>query len=262
MDTLVAIGTSASYFYSMYAVIGNIIAQKSNSGQFFETSIFLIFFILVGKYLEHYAKGQTTNSVKALYDLTPDTAELVTVDEDMNVLTNQTIAMDLVQMGDLLKVNAGARISCDGVIISGQSYIDESMITGESIPVFKKVGHNVIGGTVNQSGSILVKVLKIGSETTLARIIALMQDAQSSRAPIQEIADKISRIFVPGVLLVALLTFIVWAVIILLGFVVMPEGKTWLSFSIEHAVAVLVIACPCALGLATPTAVMVGSGGS
>jgi Cu+-exporting ATPase len=157
-------------------------------------------------------------------------------------------------------VNAGAGIPCDGMIIDGHTYCDESMLTGESNPVYKIIGNSVIGGTINQTGSILIKVMKTGSDTTLARIINLVQDAQASRAPIQEFADKISSVFVPGVLFLALLTFGTWILIANMGWIELPRNKTYMAIAIEHAVDVLVIACPCALGLATPTAVMVGTG--
>jgi Cu+-exporting ATPase len=263
MDTLVAIGTLAAYLFSIYSMIENFLLGKKESDQFFETVIFLIFFILIGKYLEHCAKGKTTNAVKELYDLTPDTAELVTLDSFQCILTQKKIPLELVQMGDFLKVSAGSKIPCDGVVLQGSTYVDESMITGESLPVHKDRGSRIIGGTVNLNGPLIMKVLAVGSESTLTRIINLMQDAQSNRAPIQEIADKVSKVFVPTVILISCITFIVWIAIFSIGIVspsYLPRGKSILNFAVEHAVAVLVIACPCALGLATPTAIMVGSG--
>jgi Cu+-exporting ATPase len=265
MDTLIVLGTTVSYAYSVYSVVLNIVQGNHSETQFFEVSIFLIFFVLLGKYLESFAKGKTSNAIHHLYDLQPDTATLVKMENpsSMKIIAEKTIELDLVQVGDILKVTPGSRIPCDGLILDGQSYVDESMLTGESNPVYKVVGSSVIGGTVNQTGAVLIKVVKIGSETTLARIISLVQDAQASRAPIQEYADKISAVFVPSVLLLSLLTFCLWTAVFYFGWVTptsLPHGKTALSFSIEKAVAVLVIACPCALGLATPTAVMVGSG--
>jgi Cu+-exporting ATPase len=265
MDTLIVLGTTVSYAYSIYSVALNITLGNHAETQFFEVSVFLIFFVLLGKYLESFAKGKTSNAIHHLYGLQPDTATLIQMENpsSMRIIAEKTIDLELVQVGDILKVTPGSRIPCDGLVLDGQSYIDESMLTGESNPVFKVVGSSVIGGTVNQTGAILIKVVKIGSETTLARIIGLVQDAQASRAPIQEYADKISAIFVPSVLLLSLLTVCLWTGVFYFGWVSpssLPAGKTVLSFSIEKAVAVLVIACPCALGLATPTAVMVGSG--
>lgn len=265
MDTLIALGTSVSYIYSVYCVSLNVIKHRHVETQFFEVSIFLIFFVLFGKYLESFAKGKTSDAIQKLYTLTPDTATLVILQDSksMIIVSETIIGLELVQVGDVLKVNPGGRIPCDGVILDGHSYVDESMLTGESNPVYKLVGNTVIGGTVNQTGSILIRITKTGSDTTLARIIALVQEAQGSRAPIQEYADRISSVFVPFVLLFGLLTLITWLVILSAGWIPessLPKGKTILAFSIEHAVAVLVIACPCALGLATPTAVMVGSG--
>lgn len=183
----------------------------------------------------------------------------------------EDISIDLLQVGDLVQVNLGGnncilvlnivgRFPCDGIVFSGSSYVDESMLTGESIPVHKSKGSAVIGGTISQSGSLIVKVGKVGSDTTLARIINLVQDAQTSKAPIQEFADQISAVFVPVILILSLLTFLIWGLLFETGTLPTPIGKQYFSISLERAIAVLVIACPCALGLATPTAVMVASG--
>lgn len=264
MDTLVALGTTAAYVYSVYALISNALVGQNATHQFIETSIFLIFFILLGKYLESFAKGKTSAAIKALQKLTPDTAILVKMDaQSLRVLSESEIDLNLVQLGDVLQVKPGGRIPCDGIVIQGDSYVDESMLTGESNPVHKKNGSQAIGGTVNQTGPLLLKVTQTGRDTVLARIIQLVEDAQTSKAPIQDVADRISARFVPTVLVIALLTFITWLILWALNVIpleMVPAGKTFFSLALEHAVAVLVIACPCALGLATPTAVMVGSG--
>jgi P-type Cu+ transporter len=179
------------------------------------------------------------------------------------VLEEKEISIDLLQVGDLVKVNRGGRFPCDGLVFEGSSYVDESMLTGEANPVYKTKASVVYGGTVSQSASMIVKVVKTGGDTTISRIVALVQEAQASRAPIQEYADKISSIFVPVVLVIAVITFLVWILLFSFGLVSpssIPKLSTPMLFSIEHAISVLVIACPCALGLATPTAVMVSSG--
>ena len=179
------------------------------------------------------------------------------------ILEEKEISIDLLQIGDLVKVNRGGRFPCDGLVFEGSSYVDESMLTGESNPVYKTKASVVYGGTVSQSGSLIVKVVKTGGDTTIARIVKLVQEAQASRAPIQEYADRISSIFVPVVLAIAAVTFLVWILLLKFGAVSpssIPKLSTPMLFSIEHAISVLVIACPCALGLATPTAVMVSSG--
>ncbi|KAI8899351.1 E1-E2 ATPase-domain-containing protein [Globomyces pollinis-pini] len=265
MDVLVALGTSVAYVFSVYSVLLNVSFKSKIAIQFFETPVFLIFFILFGKYLESLAKGKTSGAIQELLSLTPDTAILAELDpeERTKTISETVISLDLVQVGDSLKVLPGARIPSDAIVILGQSYVDESMLTGEANPVFKIIGNSVFGGTINQSGVLYIKVIKTGSDTAISRIITLVQDAQASKAPIQEYADKISNIFVPVVLVLALLTHLVWLAIIYSGLVpeeTLPFGKSAFLFAIEHAISVLVIACPCALGLATPTAVMVGSG--
>ncbi|KAJ3306742.1 serine/threonine protein kinase Ran1 [Kappamyces sp. JEL0829] len=262
MDVLVVLGTTVAYGFSIYSLGRNVASQRVISPQFFETSVFLIFFILMGKYLECYAKGQTSSAIEQLFSLTPDTATLVTMkDADPpTVEAEREIPVELLQVGDLVKVNRGGRFPCDGVVFEGVSYVDESMLTGESSPVYKTAGNKVYGGTISQTGTIVLKVVKIGAETTLARIIRLVQDAQASRAPIQEFADRISSVFVPVVLALALATLVVWLILLARDASGLPPLQTPLLFSVEHAIAVLVIACPCALGLATPTAVMVASG--
>ncbi|KAJ3272154.1 serine/threonine protein kinase Ran1 [Terramyces sp. JEL0728] len=260
-----ALGTTVSYLFSIYSLLLNISYGKHLVQQFFETSIFLIFFILVGKSLEVFAKGKTTDAIRHLLTLTPDTAMLVAISEEdpYFIISEQIIEISLVQVGDILKVLPGGKIPTDGLVFNGSSYVDESMLTGESLPIYKSKGSLVFAGTVNQSNVMFIKVAKTGSETTLARIINLVQEAQSARAPIQVYADKISAVFVPAVLGIAALTWLGWMSAFEFGFIaktLLPVGRSVLLFATEHAISVLVIACPCALGLATPTAVMVGSG--
>ncbi|MCX6695047.1 MAG: heavy metal translocating P-type ATPase, partial [Candidatus Altiarchaeota archaeon] len=239
MDTLVAVGTSAAYFYSVYVMLTNPMAD-----QYFETAAVLITFVLLGKYLEAKAKGKTSEAIRKLMDLSPKTATVIRDGKEV------VVPVESVQVGDVIIVKPGERIPVDGVIISGASSVDESMITGESIPVEKTVGSSVIGSTLNKHGSFQFKATKVGADTTLANIIRLVEDAQGSRAPIQRFADVISSYFVPAVILIALLSFGVWYLLL---------GKT-LAFALIIGVSVLVISCPCALGLATPTAIMVGIG--
>ncbi|KAJ3218246.1 ATPase Cu transporting protein 7B [Dinochytrium kinnereticum] len=267
MDVLIALGTSAAYFYSVYSIIDSVIQRKMGDHQYFETSVLLIFFVLLGKYMECFAKGKTGEAVTKLMGLAPDTAILVTVSEaegddhhHAKVIDERDILIGLVQVGDILKVNPGARFPCDGIIYDGSTYADESMLTGEPLPLTKNKGDSVTGGTVNTVSPVLIKALRVGSETALARIVNLVEDAQSSRAPIQALADSISRMFVPTVVLISIGTFLVWSSIPNLPKDWLQEGESQAVFAMKFAVSVLVIACPCALGLATPTAVMVGTG--
>lgn len=239
MDTLIAVGTSAAYFYSVAVMLFNPMGE-----QYFEVSAVLITLVLLGKYLEARAKGKTSEAIRKLMDLKPKTATVVRNEREV------IIPVDEVQVDDIVIVKPGEKIPVDGVIISGNSSVDESMITGESIPVEKTVGSLVIGSTINEHGSFKFKATKVGADTTLAHIIKLVEDAQGSRAPIQRFADVISSYFVPSVIVIALLSFSVWYFLF---------GQEF-TFAMMIAVSVLVIACPCALGLATPTAIMVGVG--
>ncbi len=239
MDTLIALGTSAAYFYSVYIVL-----FTHEMHQYFETSAVLITLVLLGKYLEAVAKGKTSQAISKLMKIGAKTAIVIRKGKEIKVKIDDVIK------GDLILVKPGAKIPVDGVIVKGHSTINESMVTGESIPVEKKKGDNVIGSTINKLGSFTMKATKVGSETTLARIIKLIEEAQTKKAPIQRFADTISSFFVPIVILIALTTLMVWFSLVHADF----------SFALLAAVAVLVIACPCALGLATPTAIMVGTG--
>ncbi len=239
MDSLIALGTSAAYFFSVYLVL-----FSPGSGQYFETSAILITLVIMGKYLESIAKGRTSEAIKKLMQLSPKTA---------NVQRNGkfvSIPIDDVKVGDIIMVKPGERVPVDGIIIEGTSSVDESMVTGESIPIEKKKGSEVLSATINKHGSFTFKATKVGANTTLSRIIKLIDDAQGQKAPIQRFADTVSKYFVPIVILISILTFIAWF------FIFSAE----LSFALIASVAVLVIACPCSLGLATPTAIMVGSG--
>jgi Cu+-exporting ATPase len=263
MDVLVALGTSAAYFYSLLSIIYGIFVPEFEGAVFFETSAMLLTFIILGKYMEARAKGQTSEAIKKLVSLQAKSAILLEIDDNGNVLNERDIPTDLIQKGDILKVYPGAKIPTDGVIVDGQSAIDESMITGESLPVNKSLNDDVIGATVNQQGVLQVRATKIGSETAIAQIVKLVEDAQTSKAPIQGMADKISAVFVPVVVGLAILDFIIWYLLLSTGVVPqswLPPGTNSFLFSFLLAVSVLVIACPCALGLATPTAVMVGTG--
>ncbi|HIH32336.1 TPA: copper-translocating P-type ATPase [Candidatus Woesearchaeota archaeon] len=239
MDTLIAIGTTAAYVYSVYTLFFN-----PELGQYFETSAILITFVVLGRYLEARAKGKTSEAIKSLMQLSPKIATVIRKGRELKISVDEVIE------GDTLIVKPGEKIPVDGIIIEGNSSIDESMITGESIPLEKNKNDKVIGGTINKHGSFKFKATKVGENTTLSHIIKLIEDAQGRKAPIQRFADTISAYFVPIVLVIAILTFIAWFFIF---------GKDF-QFALLTAVAVLVIACPCALGLATPTSIIVGTG--
>jgi len=247
MDVLIALGSSVAYFYSLPVVFGLL-----NGHMYFETSAVIITLIRLGKYLESRAKGGTSDAIKKLMALQEKTAKVIRDGKEV------TLPVDDVQKGDLVLIRPGEKFPVDGVVIEGRSTVDESMLTGESLPVEKKVGDKVTGATQNQKGSVKIEATRVGKETTLAQIIKLVDDAQGSKAPIQRLADQVSAIFVPIVIGVAAITFLVW-------FFLIPApasslGITALTRALINAVAVLVVACPCAMGLATPTAIMVGTG--
>lgn len=248
MDVLIAVGSSAAYFYSAAAVL---LPGYFHGHLYFDASAMIITLILFGKYLEHIAKGRASDAVKKLIELRPDTATVIRDGREVTISPSEMVA------GDLFVVKPGERIAADGIIEEGVSAVDESMITGESVPIDKKKGSEVIGGTINQNGRLVVKAEKVGNETTLAQIIRLVEDAQSSKAPIQRYADKVASYFVPAVISIAVISFLIWY---LWGYGHYVGGDGTFSFSLSILIAVLVISCPCALGLATPTAVIVGSG--
>lgn len=239
MDTLIAIGTSAAYFYSVYVTFFEAMGE-----QYFEAAAVLITFVMLGRYLEAVAKGKTSEAIKKLMNLSPKIATVIRNGKEMQIKVDEVI------VGDIVIVKPGEKVPVDGIIIEGSSSIDEAMITGESMPVEKHKGDTVIGATINKHGSFKFKATKVGANTTLAMIVKLIEDAQGKKAPIQRFADKISAYFVPVVILIAILAFSVWFFI----------AEKSFEFSLIIAVSVLVIACPCALGLATPTAIMVGTG--
>ena len=248
MNTLVVVGTSAAYGYSTVltffpSVLGH---YGSHGGAYYDTATMIITLILFGKYLEARAKSRAGQAIKKLMGLQPRTARVVRAGAE------QDIPIEEVESGDLIVVRPGERIPVDGVIRSGYSSIDESMLTGESLPVDKKTGDSVIGATINKTGAFTFEATKVGKETMLSQIIRMVQEAQGSKAPIQRLADTISSIFVPAVISIGLITFIVWY---LFG-----PAETRFTFALLNFIAVLIIACPCAMGLATPTAIMVGTG--
>ncbi|MFK4468576.1 heavy metal translocating P-type ATPase [Bacillus sp. RC252] len=247
MDVLVALGTSAAYFYSVYLSIRSIGSSEHMTDLYFETSAVLITLIILGKLFEAKAKGRSSEAIKKLMGLQAKTATVVRDGTVIKILIEEVVA------GDIVYVKPGEKIPVDGEIVEGKSAIDESMLTGESIPVDKTIGDVVIGSTINKNGFLKVKATKVGRDTALAQIIKVVEEAQGSKAPIQRVADQISGIFVPVVVVIAIITFAVWMLFVTPG----DFGG-----ALEKMIAVLVIACPCALGLATPTSIMAGSGRS
>lgn len=252
MDTLVALGSIASFVYSVYALFsmtGKVLAGDENQVMYlmdqfyFESAAMILTLITIGKTLESYSKGKTTDALKALMDLAPETAVLLIDEKEI------TVPVAKVKKGDRFVVRPGESIPVDGIVIEGESAINESALTGESIPVDKKTGDEVSAATINTSGHLVCEATRVGEDTTLAGIIQMVSDAASTKAPIAKIADKVAGVFVPAVIGIAIVTFIVWMII----------GQP-LGFVISRAVSVLVISCPCALGLATPVAIMVGNG--
>lgn len=237
MNTLVAIGTTIAYFYSLFAMV-------TGRPVYFESAAFIAVFVLLGDTMEERMHSNASNALKKLLDLQVKNAMVLRDGHFVQVPLNQ------VQVGDIIQVKPGQKVPVDGVITSGQTSLDESMITGESMPVIKKVGDTVVGSTINGDGAIQFRATKVGQDTMLAQIVEMVKKAQTSHAPIQNLTDKISGIFVPAVLIIAIITFVVWYSFL---------GATLVQ-AMLFAVAVIVIACPCALGLATPTALMVGTG--
>lgn len=245
MNSLVMIGTSAAFFYSLAVTLAPQIFPEGTAHVYYEASAVVITLILLGKYFEALAKGRSSEAMKKLLSLQAKTARVVRSGQELEMPTDEVL------IGDLVSVRPGEKVPVDGEVIQGNSFVDESMITGEPIPVSKQAGAAVVGGTINQNGAFQFKATKIGADTALAQIIKLVESAQGSKPPIQGLADKVVSVFVPIVLGIAALTFLIW---LLVG------GTTALSFALVTTVAVLIIACPCAMGLATPTSIMVGTG--
>ena len=248
MTTLVALGTGVAYGYSTFVTLWPGVAEKWGLPLhvYYETSLIIVALVLAGKWMEARAKKRTAAAVSALVGLAPRTARVVRGDTEVDV------AVDEVVVGDTVRIRPGEKIPVDGVVTGGSTTVDESMLTGESLPVEKNAGDAVIGATLNTTGSVLIRTTAVGQDTALAQIIRLVEDAQGSKVPLQRLADKVSSVFVPAVILAAAATFVLWAVF--------GPGTENFTMAITTTIAVLIIACPCALGLATPTAVMVGTG--
>lgn len=245
MDSLIAVGTSAAFFYSLYSVSQVFLGHHPFVHQlYFESVAVIIALVLLGKYLESSAKGRTSQAIQSLLELVPSQATVIRYGEAVTIDTED------IRVGDIIRIKPGERMPVDGLVTEGQTFVDESMMTGESVPIEKKVGDTITSATINQNGSIDYQATRVGSDTTLAQIVRLVEEAQGSKAPIAALADKISLYFVPIVLSLATLSALSWYFL---------AGES-LSFSLSIFIAVLVIACPCALGLATPTAIMVGTG--
>ena len=245
MDSLIAVGTSAAFLYSLYSVSQVFLGYHAFVHQlYFESVAVIIALVLLGKYLESSAKGRTSQAIQSLLELVPSQATVIRYGEAVTIDTED------IRVGDIIRIKPGERMPVDGLVTEGQTFVDESMMTGESVPIEKKVGDTITSATINQNGSIDYQATRVGSDTTLAQIVRLVEEAQGSKAPIAALADKISLYFVPIVLSLATLSALGWYFL---------AGES-LSFSLSIFIAVLVIACPCALGLATPTAIMVGTG--
>ncbi|KAM4074922.1 hypothetical protein ACJW30_10G130700 [Castanea mollissima] len=263
MDVLIALGTNSAYFYSVYSLFRAAYSRDFKGTDFFETSSMLISFILLGKYLEVLAKGKTSEAIAKLMDLAPETAILLTLDHEGNVLSEQEIDSRLVQKNDVIKIIPGAKVAADGYVLWGESHVNESMITGEAKAVAKRNGDKVIGGTVNENGVLHIKATQVGSESSLSQIVRLVESAQMAKAPVQKFADHISKYFVPVVIMLSFSTWLAW---FLAGSFHsypkywIPSSMSSFELALQFGISVMVIACPCALGLATPTAVMVGTG--
>ncbi len=245
MNSLVAVGTLAAYLFSLVATFTPTLLPTGTVNVYYEAAAVIVALILLGRFLEAKAKGRTSEAIQRLVSLQ---AKVAHVSRDGQIID---IPIDQVIAGDLVMVKPGERIPVDGEVVEGQSFVDESMITGEPIPVEKNIGSQVVGGTINQNGNLSFKALAVGGDTMLAQIIRLVEQAQGSKMPIQAVVDKVTLWFVPAVMLAALLTFLVWLIF---------GPSPALTFALVNAVAVLIIACPCAMGLATPTSIMVGTG--
>nr|GLL48530.1 probable copper-transporting ATPase HMA5 [Ipomoea trifida] len=259
MDVLIALGTNAAYFYSVYSVLRAATSPDFKScSDFFETSSMLITFILLGKYLEVLAKGKTSDAIAKLMELVPEKAILVTSEG-----SEEEIDRRLIQRNDVIKILPGGKVACDGIVVWGNCHVNESMITGESRQVAKREGDVVIGGSVNENGVLHIRATRVGSESALSQIVSLVESAQMAKAPVQKFADRISKYFVPLVIVVSFSTWLAWFLAGKLNGYPrswIPASMNSFQLALQFGISVMVIACPCALGLATPTAVMVGTG--
>jgi Cu+-exporting ATPase len=245
MNTLIAVGTSVAYLYSFVitAYPDFLLQQGQEAYVYYDTAVMIIAFILLGRWLESSAKGKASDAIKRLYDLRPQTARIIKGEKE------EEVSVEDLRIGDIVAVRPGEKLPVDGIVSAGTTTINEAMVTGESMPIKKELGDEVIGATVNQTGFFHFRVTRIGADTVLSQIIRLVEEAQGSKAPVQKLVDRVAAVFVPLVIAVSLVTFVAW----------MASGAD-LTFSLMNMIAVLIIACPCALGLATPTAIMVASG--
>jgi P-type Cu+ transporter len=247
MNTLISVGTFSAFFYSLFVTIfpSVIISAGMKPVTYFDTSAVIITLILLGRFLESKAKTKTYTAIKLLYELSPKECVVLKDGKETRIST------DLLEVGEMVLVRPGEKVAVDGLVEEGATYVDESMITGESMPVYKGAGDEVIGGTINGKGSVTIKAIRVGKDTVLSKVIRLVEEAQFTKAPVQRLADRVAGIFVPTVILISVAAFAVW-------FIFGPEPK--LTNALLSFVSVLIIACPCSLGLATPTAIMVSSG--
>eukprot|EP01134_Creolimax_fragrantissima_P001824 CFRG1824T1 len=261
MDLLVSLGSSCAYAYSFMVITISICSgSKQSPANFFETSIMVFTFVCLGRWLEHIAKGKTGEALAKLMCLQPTEATLLSFDGEGAIMDEEKLNVDLIRRGDILRIVAGEQVPVDGEVVYGSSSVNEAMITGEAVPITKVIGDLVIGGTINEIGVIHIKATNIGADSTLSQIVKLVEDAQTSKAPIQRLADTIASYFVPVIIMISIIIFVVWYALLKTNMVECPENTSAISYALSYGIAVLVVACPCALGLATPTAVMVGTG--